>query len=642
MATTIRWLHLTDLHTGMDHQDWLWPRLHDKFRQDLEGIHRAAGPWDLVLFTGDFVQTGSEYRELEKKLDDVWSWFNKLQPNQQPKLLAVPGNHDVRWRDATQAAVEVLENWSQRRDVRERFWNGSGNEYRQVVQAAFGEYDKWWRNTPLKPDGVQHGMLPGDFSCTITKDDLSLGIVGLNSAFLQLTNKTDYERRLALHSKQFHKVCGDDGVDWANSRHACILMTHHPPEWLDEESRRHLNGEILPSFCLHLCGHNHETSVLQELKAGAAHAPVRWLGRSILGLEYLGNGRLDRSHGYVAGVLSADLNKARGQMQFMPRRREKEGDNLDFVPDQAVKLNSKNWTRRFPINLRSVGVFPLPPQAPTALVNAKELFRGVSEKIAAIFEDQPALRDELERALKSDDPKVRATAKDIIDVIFADGLFVVLTRFLGWMRKANPRRYAEQLVDLVNAFSALGVPPERVHDLRQNLEHRRIDISASSTPAVAAMIAGALLDVPVKWTVGPRHDPKYDLYVPLSEDEVPYAGNERDSILFELKKRLIEFSYLDLSISPDHPDATHLLEQRLRGLNALGTPVVTILREDEAVLRLLGDDNSLDWRNLLVMRRKPGVEQVLPDALAVSTVVQGILKKLQPIVDSRPLGRDLP
>jgi len=32
-------------------------------------------------------------------------------------------------------------------------------------------------------------MLPGDFSCTLTQGDLRLGIVGLNSTFLQLTKK---------------------------------------------------------------------------------------------------------------------------------------------------------------------------------------------------------------------------------------------------------------------------------------------------------------------------------------------------------------------------------------------------------------------------------------------------------------------
>jgi hypothetical protein len=39
VGSTIRWLHLTDLHVGMDDQDWLWPRMRTKFRDDLESIY---------------------------------------------------------------------------------------------------------------------------------------------------------------------------------------------------------------------------------------------------------------------------------------------------------------------------------------------------------------------------------------------------------------------------------------------------------------------------------------------------------------------------------------------------------------------------------------------------------------------------
>ena len=46
MERTIRWLHVTDLHVGMDDQSWLWHRTRAKFRDDLEKICPTAGPWD--------------------------------------------------------------------------------------------------------------------------------------------------------------------------------------------------------------------------------------------------------------------------------------------------------------------------------------------------------------------------------------------------------------------------------------------------------------------------------------------------------------------------------------------------------------------------------------------------------------------
>ena len=128
MDSTIRWLHLTDLHVGMSEQDWLWPRMHGRFRDDLRAICGTAGPWDLELFTGDLVQKGIEYAEPEDKFRDLWAWFEELQPGRPPKLLAVPGNHDLQRPDATEAAVDVLENWSNRPDVRDRFWKPEGND----------------------------------------------------------------------------------------------------------------------------------------------------------------------------------------------------------------------------------------------------------------------------------------------------------------------------------------------------------------------------------------------------------------------------------------------------------------------------------------------------------------------------------
>ena len=93
MDDTIRWLHLTDLHVGMDEQDWLWPGMRKKFHLDLQKIRETAGPWDLVLFTGDLVQKGVEYAKLEEIFGEIWGWFKDL--DCEPKLLAVPGNHDL-------------------------------------------------------------------------------------------------------------------------------------------------------------------------------------------------------------------------------------------------------------------------------------------------------------------------------------------------------------------------------------------------------------------------------------------------------------------------------------------------------------------------------------------------------------------
>ena len=58
-AATISWLHLTDLHVGMSEQAHLWPNVRNAFLTDLERLCAKTGPWSLVFFTGDLVQSGS-------------------------------------------------------------------------------------------------------------------------------------------------------------------------------------------------------------------------------------------------------------------------------------------------------------------------------------------------------------------------------------------------------------------------------------------------------------------------------------------------------------------------------------------------------------------------------------------------------
>ncbi len=69
------------------------------------------------------------------------------------------------------------------------------------------------------------------------------------------------------------------------------------------------------------------------------------------------------------------------------------------------------------------------------------------------------------------------------------------------------------------------------------------------------------------------------------------------------------------------------LAQRLKGMSDSGTPVITLLREDE--VELIDSDPTLDWSSLLVFRKKADVDDVIPDALSISTVLQRILIQLR-------------
>lgn len=343
----LSWLHITDFHAGQGGQQRLWPQAQQLFFERLPELHRESGPWDLILFTGDLAFSGQpdQYAEIDALLQRLIEAVSQWQDNP-PLLLAVPGNHDLD-RDMAKAAGggEGLINhrhWADDAALQQNFWRTESNSIRQAVSDAFAEYDAWWQRQPASSDPppgltIAKGVLPGDFGATLEKDGVPFGILGLNSAFLQLTGE-DYQGKLGLGLEQFHAACGGDGAAWAARHCACLLLTHHPWDWLAPQSKQNLVQEILGGkrFALHLCGHMHETHSLVQ-RTGGGEPRRLFQARSLFGLEKLGNG-IDRRHGCVAGRLQID-NSADAHWRAWPRKYHLAGDDWDIIPDPDIKLD---------------------------------------------------------------------------------------------------------------------------------------------------------------------------------------------------------------------------------------------------------------------------------------------------------------
>jgi 3',5'-cyclic AMP phosphodiesterase CpdA len=95
MAESINWLHLTDLHLGLDDQGWLWPQVKHEFFRDIAQLAGDIGGWDLVFFTGDLTQRGSkaEFDCLSRELEELWVVLAKS--GSTPRLCLILGNHDL-------------------------------------------------------------------------------------------------------------------------------------------------------------------------------------------------------------------------------------------------------------------------------------------------------------------------------------------------------------------------------------------------------------------------------------------------------------------------------------------------------------------------------------------------------------------
>lgn len=352
---SVRWLHLTDLHVGMSNEGCLWANIEEAFFQDLANLHSVCGPWDFVVLTGDLVQKGheGEYTKLAERLARIWGHLSHL--GSKPAVLAVPGNHDLVRPPETDRLAELQDEVRKRRPEAQ-FWQDEESEYRRIVDDAFANYVSWWKNHGLpRPDEntlAKQSLLPGDFAATVRKGNTSLGVIGLNTAFLQLA-PGEHKGKLALHPRQIVSLCGEYYTDWIREHHLCLLISHHPPQWLTEDAHASYREEIAPPgrFAAHLFGHMHIPTA--ETYSAGGDPPRRYVqGRSLFGLEQWGEqSQPARCHGYSVGEL--DISGEIANFRMWPRAAQMGASGgWYFSADQEFRLEMDGGTWAEPVALR--------------------------------------------------------------------------------------------------------------------------------------------------------------------------------------------------------------------------------------------------------------------------------------------------
>ncbi len=337
------WLHLSDLHVGLAKQDWLWPNLKHQLFDDLKRVYSSSGCWDVVIFSGDVTQSGSrdEFDKLDEVLQELWSQFGSL--GFTPKLIVLPGNHDISRPKNPSAELRLLKRWWSEEDLHQEIFSSEPNEYQSAVATVLKQYTDWEArlldgSIPLVSKTT--GVLPGDQSCVIDMPGGKIGVVGLNSTWLQLDGD-DYEGKLHVDLRQLLGVTGGDPASWCARNTFNILVTHHPVGWLHPESQADWNSEINPPgrFDIHLYGHMHEAFSLSSSVAGS---PIRtsYQAASIFGLSFV-DGKTDRIHGYC--VSRIDLSGRPSELRIWPRRlRRIQGGANKLGPDLTFDLDEGN------------------------------------------------------------------------------------------------------------------------------------------------------------------------------------------------------------------------------------------------------------------------------------------------------------
>lgn len=370
-----RWLHLTDLHWGSKDHKNLWGSIQPKWFEDLERIqNKCGGPFDAVFFTGDLVNWGKEeeFQELTSRLQELFKHLKTLYSNSNPHLLVVPGNHDLTRLDEPDSDCKMLtQHWESDLDTQNAIWEQKTTSGPwKTVQKAFKNYTQWYASVSSEfnvPKTLKPGLLPGEFAVSLDKEGLKIGILGLNTAFLQLTSG-NFKGKIDLHPKQITIPCDMMFQNWVDQHHTCLLLSHHPLDWLSKNGKTVYYDPIaVPGrFALHLCGHNHQAEMLEMLGGGNSQGRRILCGRAIFGMDPYtdeqGNPQKTRTFGYSAGAL--DFSETQPLIHLWPRRMDLKGDGVwDFNVDTLFHIKENQAIEPIPIKpngKKTEPVVPLP------------------------------------------------------------------------------------------------------------------------------------------------------------------------------------------------------------------------------------------------------------------------------------------
>lgn len=344
MSSRFSWLHLSDLHVGMKTNKWMWPNVKHQVYDDFRFLQEVHGKWDIVVFSGDLTQKGeaAEFSSLTNTLQEMWKVFDE--GGFQPKLFCVPGNHDLVRPHALDPVKLALDNWWNNPTLRNSFWTKDAEVLRSSVSKYFENFQTW--KNSLQEAGIPildsvEGMIPGDISSTLTAGELKIGLIGLNSTWLQLDG-SDYKGKLHIDPTQLGMVTSGDATSWTKRQDLNLLVTHHPLDWLHPESLNIFNKEIDISgrFNAHLFGHMHAAGAYQHNHLGL-QTKRSIQSASLFGLENFGTSNEERRHGYSLNIVEV-AGDGKATLTLLPRAARDVAGERKIGADFTLPIDNSN------------------------------------------------------------------------------------------------------------------------------------------------------------------------------------------------------------------------------------------------------------------------------------------------------------
>ncbi|HEU5378407.1 MAG TPA: metallophosphoesterase [Ktedonobacteraceae bacterium] len=324
----LRWLHLSDFHTGKDAYGQ-----EQMFRYILKYIEqkvKSGYPPDLVFLTGDIADTGNP-REYKAFMD---TFFRSLQATlgaeNEKRIFLIPGNHDV-----AQDKMKGANFYELYQNIPELF-DGSKEGARRRKEHLYPRFQPYMNaamHAALQKDPKKNlkwlDSAEGCYTSVFTLNpNHIIGVLGLNTAWLSC-DKND----------QHHMTPGKSLIEAGLVRLAeekCdtyFVLGHHPIHWFRDDEIGAIRALFGQYQVIYLHGHLHKTSGRQDEGGGYSFLTVQ-----------------------SGAAFQARENDERRVNQIL-------WCELDYA-QKHVLVDPMQWSREQQDWVPNAGAFPPPNQAP--------------------------------------------------------------------------------------------------------------------------------------------------------------------------------------------------------------------------------------------------------------------------------------
>jgi hypothetical protein len=239
MSRTVRWLHLSDFHVGMD--EYAGRKLFQYIHAHVKERRDAGFVPDLIFVSGDLANKGraQEYNEF------WWEFALPLLERvglDENRLFVVPGNHDVqRGENSAIDRAQLAEPTSRYFDP-----TPEGQKLRRWILPRFASY----LDADLSKGANGFRDVAGSYATNIEIQGARIGIAGINTAWL---SKDDEDREKLSPGAPLLQAALEELVE----TDLTIVVGHHPISWLVEAQQKPIKALLAKRSALYLHGHLH-------------------------------------------------------------------------------------------------------------------------------------------------------------------------------------------------------------------------------------------------------------------------------------------------------------------------------------------------------------------------------------------------